>query len=283
VEEAVIDQAERGPDRVETRDVEVARPGSDDAFTACCFIPQACEAGAAASRAAPVFAFGHGFLAPVDVYRSTLAHLASWGIIVVAPRSERVPLPDHDRFTGDLLAALDAVVAMATTDDWPGRPVDPAARAVGGHSMGGGAAVLAAAADARVRTVATVNAADTRPSAIEAAARVTVPILLLASSEDRVAPPDKHQRPMFEAAAGPAQLRTIEGGGHCGILDQADLISLVCGRSSLPTDVQRVLGQTALLAWLRAELLHDQVAAQDVWRPRSADHVTVEVRGVDAR
>ena len=51
-------------------------------------------------------------------------------------------------------------------------------------------------------------------------------MLLVAASEDRITPVDGHQRPIFEAANGPTQLRIIEGGGHCGYLDQADLIGL---------------------------------------------------------
>jgi dienelactone hydrolase len=39
---------------------------------------------------------------------------------------------------------------------------------VSGHSMGGGASILAAAADARIKAVANLAAAETNPSAIQA-------------------------------------------------------------------------------------------------------------------
>ncbi len=69
------------------------------------------------------------------------------------------------------------------------------------------------------------------------------------------------------------------------VIDQTERgpYRVFCGRSSLPTDVPRALGQAALLAWLGGDLLYDRTAARDVRRPRSADHVTVEVRGVDPR
>ena len=257
------DYAEPGPYEVDIRDVDVARPGSSERFGARLFVPlPSDEVGA--GETSPVFAFGHGYLAPIEVYRSTLEHLASWGITVVAPSSGGGLLPRHDAFATDLVAALVHVGTAASADDWRGLPVDGTARSVGGHSMGGGAAVLAAALDPGIRTVATLSAADTRPSAVVAAGAVEVPMLLVAASEDRITPITEHQRPIFEAAAGPAQLRVIEGGGHCGYLDRADLMGLVCGRASLSQEEQRAEGQAALTAWLRAQLTGDATARRHI-------------------
>ena len=274
------DLAARGPYEVETRDIRVPRGDGDDAFEARLFTPLAPGDGApAADERSPVYAFGHGYLAPVGPYTSTLEHLASWGITVVAPRSGRALFPSHERFAADLLASLDAVAEAAAADDWAGLPVDPKARAVGGHSMGGGAAILAAASDPSVRTMATLTAADTRPSAVEAARELDVPLLLVAASEDAITPVEQHQRPMFEAAGGPAQLRIIEGGGHCGFLDQSDLIGLVCGRPSLDPDTQRAHGRATLTAWLRGQLMDDAEAAALAARADPAGGDRVEVRG----
>ena len=146
--------------------------------------------------------------------------------------------------------------------------------------MGGGAAVLAARLDPSIRTVATLSAADTRPSAVTAAEGVEAPMLLVAASEDRITPIDRHQRPIFEAAAGPAQLRVIEGGGHCGYLDQADLIGLVCGRASLSEEEQRAEGQAALSAWLRARLMDDAAARHYV--EAGGPRLTIERRSEEA-
>lgn len=279
-EEAGAAYADRGPYDVATEEIEVQRAGSDETFGARLFVPLPPKGDRAADdERSAVYAFGHGFLSPVEPYEGTLDHLASWGIAVVAPRSEGGPLPSHERFAGDLLAALDAVALMASADDWPGLPVDATARAVGGHSMGGGAAVLAAAMDPSVRTAATLAAADTRPSAIEAAAAVDVPLLLIAASEDRITPVHRHQRPMFEAAGGLAQLRVIEGGGHCGFLDQAGVIDLVCGRPSLDAETQRDVARAALAAWIRAEAMDDAAAATAAWEPDPGGATSVEVRG----
>ena len=272
--------AARGPYAVETSELRVSRGHTGDTFDARLFMPAAPQAGTLApdSRSA-LYAFGHGYLAPVGPYESTLEHLASWGITVVAPRSGRELLPSHERFAADLLASLEAAGTAAAADDWAGLPVDPAARGVGGHSMGGGAAILAAAQDPTIRTVATLTAADTRPSSVAAARELDVPLLLVAASEDRITPVDRHQRPMFEAAGGPVQLRIIEGGGHCGFLDQADLIGLVCGRPSLDAETQRAYGRATLTAWLRGQLMDDTEAAARAWQPESAGGDSVETRG----
>jgi dienelactone hydrolase len=278
------DYSERGPYEVAVRDISVPRPGAAEAFEASLFVPLAPQtAEAEPVERSAMYAFGHGYLSPIEPYRSTLEHVASWGITVVAPRSGGGLLPSHEAFGADLLAALDAVAVAAAADDWDGLPVNVSARATGGHSMGGGAAVLAAAMDETITTVAALSAAETRPSAVEAAATVAVPMLLVGASEDRITPVDGHQRPIFEAANGPAQLRLIEGGGHCGYLDQADLIGLICGRQTLDQDAQRALGRAALTAWLRGELMHDAAAAERAWQPDSAGGTSVEARGVESR
>ena len=277
------DYADRGPYEVTIREISVPRPGEAEAFDARLFVPLPPETAAAGlGEGSAIYAFGHGYLSPIEPYQSTLEHLASWGITVVAPRSGSGLVPSHEAFGADLVAALDAVAVAAVADDWDGVPVDVTARAVGGHSMGGGAAVLAAAMDPSIRTVATLSAADTRPSAVEAAATVEVPMLLVAASEDRITPVERHQRPIFEAANGPTQLRIIEGGGHCGYLDEADLIGLICGRSTLDAVAQRTLGQAALTAWLRSEAMGDAAAFERAWQPDSAGVTTVETKSQES-
>jgi pimeloyl-ACP methyl ester carboxylesterase len=274
----LADYAAAGPYVVEMQEVEVLRPGTSEDFGARLFVPLPGTGDAGlSSETSPLFAFGHGYLAPIELYESTLKHLASWGITVIAPRSGGELLPSHEAFAADLVSALDHVAAASRDEDWPGLAIDAAARSVGGHSMGGGAAILAAGLDPRIRTVATLSAADTRPSAVAAAGEVEASLLLVAGSEDRITPVDQHQRPIFEAAAGPAQLRTLEGGGHCGYLDQADLIGLVCGRASLSEQAQRAQGRAALTAWLRGQLMADATAAELVSRAGDT-RVTIERR-----
>jgi dienelactone hydrolase len=258
-----------GPHETAAADVVVSRPdGSTFEARLHYPLPSTSDDGTqAAAGQSPVVAFGHGYQTPVDLYEGTLAHLASWGITVIAPRSGGELFPSHQAFADDLRLALDWVAAEASRGSWPGRPVDPAARGSAGHSMGGGAAVLAAADDPTIRTVATLAAAETDPSAIEAASRLVAPALFLAGSADAITPPQDHQRPIFEAkAVGPAQLRTIAGGSHCGFLDSETLLlSLVCDDGTIERDEQLATTRAVLTAWLRHELAADGGVADLAW------------------
>jgi dienelactone hydrolase len=274
--------ADPGPYEVLTSEVSVPRThGGEGSFEARLYVPLPRQPGAS-EPPSPVLAFGHGYQARVDYYESTLAHLASWGIVVIAPRSAGELFPDHAAFADDLLSALDWVVSEAGPEsrDWPGGPVDLQALGLSGHSMGGGAALLAAARDPAIRAVATLAAAESDPSAIDAAAGVVAPVLFVAAADDAITPLTEHQRPMFEAkATGPAQLRTIVGASHCGFLDlETALLSLVCDEAAIGPDEQRRVTRAVLAAWLRYELAGDASAAALAWPEAPDDTTLVEVR-----
>ncbi|QDQ96654.1 hypothetical protein [Tomitella fengzijianii] len=160
----------------------------------------------------PAVVFGHDWLTPPRRYLDTLAHLASWGFVVVAPASERGPVPSARSFAQDLGTAADIATSVRLG---PGRiSVHPAKVAMTGHGFGAGAAVLAAgghgaadgqgrASDAEepprgrsgrkskraqpfdprarkpVAAVATLFAAPTSPSALPSAGLVEAPTLVL--------------------------------------------------------------------------------------------------------
>ncbi len=273
--------AQAGPYRVVTREVVVPRPGDSGQFTARLYVPLPGADGADGVAAAPIVAFGHGFLTPVERYESTLQHLASWGLTVIAPRSGGGPFPDHRHFADDLGAALEWLAGVpASEPDWPGLPIAGEARGVSGHSMGGGAAVLAAAADPRIRSLATLAAAETRPSAIDTATRLAVPALFIAASDDAITPVAAHQRPMYAAASGaPAQLRTIEGGSHCGFLDEPILPGLVCDRATIAEADQLALSRSLLVAWFRSTLAEDERMRALAWPEAGTDAVRLEFKG----
>ena len=111
-----------------------------------------------------------------------MRYLASWGIIVVAPNTHRSLFSSHQGLALDLSRAL----RMVAYGELGAGRVRGDLRRMGvlGHSTGGGAAVLAAAKDDQIKAVVTVTAAETKPSAIEAAGRVEVPSLHLIGSKD---------------------------------------------------------------------------------------------------
>jgi dienelactone hydrolase len=176
-------------------------------------------------RGLPAVALSHGWLQPARRYSDTMRYLASWGFVVVAPDTERGPIPSHGAMAMDLTTALDLV---ATGKLGNGRVrVDPEKLGVIGHSIGGGAAVLAAAARSGIGAVVTVTAAATHPSAVEAAARVRVPGLHLTGADDDMAEGDGSS--IAAAWAGEAQLRTVKGASHLGLAEGSHWSSTLTG------------------------------------------------------
>jgi dienelactone hydrolase len=192
----------------------------------------------------PVVAFGHGFLQTSARYRSTLVGIASRGYVVVAPDSEEGFRPDHGQFADDLQLALRWARAHLPGSS---RTLD----AVVGHSMGGGAALLAADRYPAIDTVATLAAAETSPSARDASTGITVPALFVVGSEDGIVDPAT-TRAMFGATPAPATFASIVGGYHCGFADSTALGGLGCDSGSIPRATQLRITRGLLGDWLDA-------------------------------
>lgn len=173
----------------------------------------------------PTLVIGHGFVMAVDAYAYLGEHFAAAGYVVVLPTTEGGFAPDHAAFGQDLAFLPGALQAAGLDEASPffGR-VGPAA-ALLGHSMGGGAAVLGAAANDQVRTLVVLAPAETTPSAIAAAASVNMPTLVFAASADCVTPIAQHALPIYNADAATCKaFVNITGGGHCYFGDE----SLTC-------------------------------------------------------
>lgn len=201
----------------------------------------------------PAVAFGHDWLQPADRYADLLRHLASWGIVAAAPSSHRGVLPSHAGFAADLRTTLEVCAGVRLGD---GRiSVDSRRSALAGHGIGGGTALVAAVGHPRVAAVVTLAMAQTRPSALDAAAAVTVPVLHIAAGRDTVAPPAGHAERVAEAAGGPVLLRTIGKATHTGFLDGSHWSDfLMAGRPDHKTRrLTRALVTAFLLHHLCAE------------------------------
>jgi pimeloyl-ACP methyl ester carboxylesterase len=163
----------------------------------------------------PVLAVGHGFTIPADRYRFLADGLVPTGVILVLPTTETGLSPNHGAFGADL-----AFVARALGADAGFSAAAGPLRGVVGHSMGGGAAVLAAASDPGLGLLVGLAPAETSPSAVAAAASVNVPTLVLTGSRDCVTPFATHAGPILAALAA-TQVRHvgIAGGSHCQFSD----------------------------------------------------------------
>lgn len=198
----------------------------------------------------PAIAFGHDWLQPPDRYAYLLRHLASWGIVAAAPATQRGPLPSHTRFAADLRSTLEVCTGVRLGTG--AISVDPAKLGAVGHGMGGGCAIIAAAAEPELVAVVTIALSETRPSAIDAARGLRAPTLHVVAGKDEVAPPVGHAEPVAAAAAGPVWLRTITKASHLGVLDGrhwSDLL-LVGGPETSTQRMVRALTTAFLLRTL---------------------------------
>lgn len=129
----------------------------------------------------PAIAFGHDWMKDISKYHGTLRHLASWGIVVAAPNSEKRISPDHRGFAADLESSLQilAGVRLGTGNI----TVSPHRLGLVGHGMGASAAILAAAGRPNLAAVAALYPAQSTPPADAAASSVTAPGLVIGSEE----------------------------------------------------------------------------------------------------
>ncbi len=162
---------------------------------------------------APVFSFGHGFTISNSAYEYFAGNLASQGYIMVLPGTEAGLAPNHGAFAADLQFSARAV----QSDPFFAGAAGPD-RIYGGHSMGGGSAILAAASDRNARALFVLAPAQTSPSAIAAAANVRASTFILLGSRDCVTPRATNGQAMFDALnLSPSNKFVVEipGASHC--------------------------------------------------------------------
>ena len=171
---------------------------------------------AAANGVFPVIVFGHGFVMSWDAYQNIWEHYASLGYIVAFPRTEGSFSPSHGEFGKDLRLVVQKVQELnSSAGSILNGKVHPNA-AIIGHSMGGGATILAAENNSSIKTIVGLAPANTTPSASVAAGNVTVPALIFSGSQDGVTPAAEHHTPIYQGLNSSCKtFVSILGGGHC--------------------------------------------------------------------
>lgn len=204
----------------------------------------------------PVIAFGHGYLMSTARYQYLWEGLVPEGYVMALPTTGGELFPDHAAFALDLAFLVTRLEQEGSTPGslFEGEISDLGA--VGGHSMGGGASVLAAASATTLEAVFNLAAADTNPSAIAAAASVTAPSLMLAGSNDCVTPIDQHQRPIHDALGSTCKhLVVLDGASHCQFAEPDFFCNLgeTC-TASMSEAEQHALTLAFVRSWLGAIL-----------------------------
>ncbi|MEY2745626.1 MAG: hypothetical protein RL112_668 [Planctomycetota bacterium] len=278
---AAQDLSAPGPHAVGERTVSVARPDGST-FNALFYYP-ATSAGPntpldPSAAPYPGITFGHGFLTDPALYASTNRHLASHGHFVLATTTQTGFLPNHSAFALDMrhcLTWLEQQNANATSALFGA--VDTARFGATGHSMGGGASILAAAADARIKALAPLAPANTNPSSISAMASVRVPTRIVCGTQDTIVPTASNGQPMYDGCLAPRQILSILNGWHCGFVDTAPAGGLGCDSGALPRAEQLAIVRRHLAAFFLLHLRGDQSKWNLVWGPQGATDATTSI------
>jgi len=167
----------------------------------------------------PLIVYGHGFLMTWSAYQNIWTDLVTQGYIVVFPKTEGGFAPQHAEFGKDISFLISYIPQYGASSVVPASSVSGRS-AIMGHSMGGGSGFLAAEMNTSATTLVTFAAANTNPSSIEAARKLSLPMLVFSGSNDCVAPPAQHQNIMYDSAASEYKTQIyIKGGGHCFFAD----------------------------------------------------------------
>lgn len=163
----------------------------------------------------PVIIFGHGFVMTWDAYENIWEEMVPKGYIMIFPRTEGGFSPNHEDFGLDLALLVDEMQLLNNDNTSLFYQKVLPKSAIMGHSMGGGASLLAAENNTSIETVIGLAPAETNPSAIAAAANVQVPTLIFSGTSDGVTPPGDHHIPIYDEVSVCKYRINITGGAHC--------------------------------------------------------------------
>ncbi len=162
-------------------------------------------------------AFGHGFFMQNSYYISHFKHLASYGFVVIAPQ---FPDNNHLQLAYDLIFCVNYIKDQNV--NFLSRffnLIDTTKAGLSGHSMGGGASLLASANDSTITVAAPLAAAETNPSAINVMNQIKGVVYLISAQNDGITPPPQHQIPMYNNANPVKALPLIKGANHTKFMD----------------------------------------------------------------
>lgn len=165
----------------------------------------------------PLVVVGHGFSMAVSAYQNWWEEFVPNGYIFVLPTTEGgLFTVSHGDFGLDLAFVASEMQAANQNAASPFYQKVKDRTALMGHSMGGGATVLAAANNANIDCIVGLAPAETNPSAASAGANVSVPALVLHGTEDQVTPEASHALLIYNGLASSCKYyaRLIEG-AHC--------------------------------------------------------------------
>jgi pimeloyl-ACP methyl ester carboxylesterase len=210
----------------------------------------------------PIISMGHGFVMSVDAYANLWNMLVPEGYILALPKTESSFSPSHANFGRDLAFVIDTITQLNEKSNSNFFNKISNMNCVMGHSMGGGAAHLAAAGNIKIKAIATFAAAETNPSAIGAAGNISIPGLVFAGGNDCVTPPNANQIPIYNALKSICKTYiSINGGSHCFMANSNFNCSFGESTCSPAPTITRTQQQDVirsyLIPWLNYQLKQD--------------------------
>ena len=206
----------------------------------------------------PAVVFAHGFVMGPSDYQGLAQGLVEAGYVFVSLGTEQGFSPDHAAYGLDLAFVATQVATNSLggvlAGFFNGRV------AIAGHSMGGGAAWLAAEANPPVDAIIGLAPAETNPSAVAAGESIYTPTMVVSGTDDAVTPPATQHEPIYEAAVNsPCRaFVSIPDGGHCGYADPGTLCDFgELGFQGLSHAEQLALSVSVVVPWLDAFVRDD--------------------------
>jgi hypothetical protein len=170
----------------------------------------------------PYIIFGHGWVMNHTFYTTLTDTLIDLGWVICFPRTEEGLFPSHSDFATDLSFLCGEVLTENLNSSSPLYGHLSNLAVAMGHSMGGGAAVLAVGLDNSFASLITFAAAETSPSAISGAIDVTIPSITFSGSSDTIAPPSQHQIPIYNnLASNYKSYISLNSAGHLDLYSNA--------------------------------------------------------------
>lgn len=172
----------------------------------------------------PVIIFGHGLLVSSNTYQNLWEEFVPRGYIMVFPRTEEGLINDHQEFGWDLQFLVTKMQEEGNNNDSPIFNAVANNSALMGHSMGGGAAFLAADSlcqneNIQLKTIiglAPAESSSNGVSSINSSLNITIPALILSGSRDGVTHPDIHHIPIYDNLNSDYKtFISILDGAHC--------------------------------------------------------------------
>lgn len=163
----------------------------------------------------PVVVLGHGFVMGVDAYKNFYDNLVPKGYIVAFVNTEGSLFANHDAYAKDLAFIVRAIQAGNTIANSVLNGIVANKSALLGHSMGGGAATLAASL-VQVETLVTFAPAILRVNTLTPASNVRTESVVFSGSSDGVTPPAENHTPIYDNLGSTCKyFISITGGAHC--------------------------------------------------------------------